>query len=267
MRKIVALACIATLSGCATQGYFEPVAGEKQRIVYEDGKEVLYSRKGNLVAVALPATFESGERIRGYVQVGNGTLNSFDFSPNYIEVTAAVGTPMQEKLHVYTYEELVAEQKRKEMWQAVAIALAGAAQSYSAAYAGHSTTYGTYSGNANGNIYGMGSSYGNNYSFTSNYSGMYTAHTYDPYKAQLAQQQANANTQHQMQHLMENSQAAMYELSKNMLKRNTVDSGGICGGLIALDSPNVEQEATFMEIEVETGEEIHVFKYRVRKAE
>lgn len=267
MRKIITLACVSLLTGCATQGMLEPIAGERQRVVYEDGKEVLYSKQGNLVAVALPGSFESGERIRGYVQVGNGTMTSFDFSPHSVKATAAVGTSFQEVLHIYTYEELVAEQKRKEMWNRVALALAGAAQSYGAAYAGRSTTYGTYSGNSKGSLYGMGSAYGNNYNYTSSYTGMYTASTYDPYQAQMAQQQVTANTQRQMQDLMEHSQAAMYELSKNMLKRNTVSPGGICGGLIAMDSPDVKQEPTYMEIEVETGEETHVFKFRVRKAE
>lgn len=266
MKKIFVLS-VVLLTGCATQGYLDPVAEENQRVVYEDGNKVLYSRKNNLVAVAMPSTFESGNRIRAYVQVGNGTNDTFEFSPLCIKATGSANTPTEEQLHIYTYEELVAEQKRKEMWQAIAIAMSGVANSYSAAYAGNSTTYGTYSGNAYGNLYGRGAAYGNNYGYSSYYSGSYTAYTYDPYKAQMAQQQASANTQRQMESLMANSQAAMHELSKNMLKLNTVDPGGICGGLIALDSPRVKAEVNYMIIEVDTGEETHVFKFRVGKAE
>lgn len=269
MKKLLLATMVgsALLTGCASTGFLEPIEGEKQRVVYEDGKPVLYSRLTNLVAVALPETIESGDRFRMYVQVGNGSHRTFMFSPDDITVTQAVGTPQQNILHVYTYDELVAEQKRKEMWNQVALALAGAAQSYGAAYAGHSYSYGTFSGTSHGNLYGMGSAYGNNYNYNSTYSGMYTSHTYDPYKAQMAQQQATANTQHQMQVLMENSQAAMYELSKNILKKNTVDPGAICGGLVEIDGPSVQTEPTYMTIEVETGEETHTFKYRLRKAQ
>lgn len=269
MRKILLAVIIsATLAGCTTVGYLEPVEGEKQRIVYEDGKAVVYSKKANLVAVALPSSVESMERFRMYVQVGNGSQDSFNFSPTYVMATDAVGTPISQRLHVWTYDELVAEQKRKEMWMAVAVALSAVGNSMAASNAGYSRTYGSYSGTSSGNIYGTSySTYGNNYGFNASHSGTYSSYTYDGYKAYMAQEVANAKNERMMQNLMANSQAAMYELSKNILKTNTVDPGGICGGLVAIDGPRVHDQPTYMEIEVEAGEEIHTFKYRVRKAQ
>ena len=269
MKKILlAVVISATLAGCTTVGYLEPIEGEKQRIVYEDGKAVVYSKKDNLVAVALPSSVESMERFRMYVQVGNGSKESFNFSPNYVMAAEAVGTPLKQGLRVWTYDDLVAEQKRKQMWMVVAATLAAAGNSMAAANAGYSHTYGSYSGSSSGNIYGTSySTYGNNYAFDATHRGSYSSTTYDGYKAYMAREVAEAKNERMMQSIMANSQAAMQELSKNILKTNTVEPGGICGGLIAVDGPRVHDHPTYMEIEVEAGEEIHTFKYRVRKAQ
>lgn len=63
MRNALFLACLF-LTGCSMTAYMEAQPGDNQRIVVEDGHNVLYSQKANLAAAALPATFETGCRIR-----------------------------------------------------------------------------------------------------------------------------------------------------------------------------------------------------------
>ena len=260
MKKLLLFACVF-LSGCSTYGHLTPIAGENQRIIIEDGHEVLYSRKDNLVAVALPYTFEANSRMRAYVQVGNGTEFDFLFSPEKIYATYNSGTEFEKDAHVYTYEELVAEEQSRQMWMAIAAAISAAGNSMAAANSGYSYQSGMYSGNYYGNIYGSGMN-----SYSGNFVGSYSGYTYDPAKAQMAQDIADIKNQQLMQSVMQNSQSAMYELSNTILKENTVLPGSICGGQIEMDSPSVSDETSYMEILVTTGGESHVFKYQVNKA-
>ena len=261
MKKLILLAC-TILAGCSTYGHLTPIAGENQRVIIEDGHDVLYSRKQNLVAIAVPETFEANSRMKAYIQVGNGTPSDFLFSPEEIRILAYPGTKFEEYPHVYTYEELVAEERSRQMWMAIAAALSAAGNSMAAANAGYSYQSGTYSGNYYGNIYGAGIN-----SYSGNFSGSYSGYTYDPAKAQMAQSIADMKNQQLMQSLMQNSQSAMYELSSTILKENTVLPGSICGGTVQMDTPSIQEESSYIEITVRTGEEDHVFKYQVDKVQ
>ena len=260
MKRILFFSCVL-LAGCSTYGTLTPISGANQRVVVEDGHDVLYSKKENLVAVAVPGTFESNARMKAYVQVGNGTQTEFLFSPEQIQVISNCGTSFEKATHVYTYEELIAEERSKQMWMAIAAAFSAAGNSMAAANSGYSYQSGTYSGNYYGNVYGTGMT-----NYSGNFVGSYSGYTYDPAKAQMAQDIAEMKNQQLMQSIMQNSQSAMYELSRTILKENTVLPGNICGGLIEMDTPSVSDDSTYMQITVTTGGEEHVFKYLIDKA-
>lgn len=264
MKKLYCLACLF-LTGCSTYGVLSPIEGHGQKIVIEDGHEVLYSLKSNLVAIALPSTVESDTRVRAYVQVGNGTKYDFEFSPSDVSFTDAVGTEKESIHHVYTYEELLAEEQTRQMWQMVALAFSAAGNAMAASNAGYSYSNGYYSGNYSGNIYG---GYGNHIGgYDGMMSGTYSSVTYDPAKAQMARDLAEIKTNQMMASVMQNSQDAMQSLARSILKRNTVLPGGICGGQVEFDGPVVFDTPTEIEFQVTTGEERHVFKYSLRKVE
>lgn len=264
MKKLYFIACLF-LTGCSTYGVLSPIESDGQKIVIEDGHEVLYSLKSNLVAIALPSTFESNSRVRAYVQVGNGTKQDFVFSPSDISFTDAVGSDRESIHHVYTYEELLEEEQRRQMWQAVALAFSAAGNAMAASSAGYSHTSGFYSGNYSGNIYG---GYGNQIgSYNGMTSGSFSATTYDPAKARMAQDLAEIKNNQMMANVMQNSEAAMQSLARSILKRNTVLPGGICGGQIEFDGPIVSDSPTEVEFQITAGEERHLFRYSVRKVD
>ena len=83
----------------------------------------------------------------------------------------------------------------------------------------------------------------------------------------MARDIADMKNQQMMQSVMQSSQAAMYELSRTILKENTVLPGRICGGIIQMDTPSVSDEPRTLKIMVTTGGENHVFKYQITKSQ
>lgn len=229
--------------------------------MYAQGNPGITSKKQNIVSVVVPQMFKSNERMRIYVQVGNGTSNQYWFAPDSVSVSCSNNGEVLDR-HVFTYEELVSEERSRQMWAAIAVALAGASNAMAAQNAGYSYTTGTYSGSFSGNIYSTPSA-----SFGGTYSGMYTERTYNPYVAQLAQQQAQAQTQRQLQALEAAGNRAMHDLGRTILRTNTVSPGQICGGVIEIESPIANDSEEEMNINVSIGNEQHSMRFRVTKVD
>jgi len=146
--KFAILAAIVVTQGCATYGRISGNPLADQKSVYKDGRKTLISVKQSTVAIAPETdTVKSGQRDNFVVAVNNGTNHEILFSTD--DVTTYFKTNGQKSaLKVFSYDELVAEEKKRQAWAAVAAALQGAADSMNAANAGYSNTYGTYSGSA-----------------------------------------------------------------------------------------------------------------------
>lgn len=228
---------------------------------YAQGNPAITSKQENLVTLVAPKTFESGGRMRIFVQVGNGSESNFLFAPAFIKA-AQTQRGNLEGLHVYTYDELVQEERTRQMWAAIAIGMSGAANSMAAQNAGYSYTTGSYGGTYSGNVYSVPGS-----SFGGSYTGTYTAQTYNPYVARMAQQQAQAQTQEQMRTMAEYGAQAMAELGHSILRLNTVRVGQFCGGQVEVDAPVVSNDVEKLGFEVRVGEEMHRFYFRMRKCE
>ena len=157
-------------------------------------------------------------------------------------------------VHVYSYEELIAEVQRKQRWATFAVALGGAASAMSAANAGYTRTTGIYSGSTYGTYSGSLSG-----TYSGSTTGIYSATTYDSGRAYAAQQMASAQTAANFAAIQANGQQALDELQNAILKDNTVMPGEWIGGVVVLDAPAEANGAANYSIDVRIRGEIHTF--------
>lgn len=154
-------------------------------------------------------------------------------------------------VHVYSYAELLDEERSRQAWAAVAAGLAAASNSMQAANAGYSTSYGSYAGNTYG-TYG-----GSPYSATSYGSGYVT--TYDPAKAQAAQALANQQNAVNLQNMQAINAANEQEL-QNILKITTLSPGQSHAGTVVVDLPKNSQDGIKqVTLQVTVGDDEHIF--------
>src|SRR5262249_16908389 len=109
-------------------------------------------------------------------------------------------------IRIYQYEELLKEEQTRQAWAAFGAALEGAGNAMSAASAGYVNTTGSVSGTANGRPY----------------YGTYSSTAYDPYRAQMAQQAAQAQTAADFAALRAEGEANLTRLNATILKDHTV---------------------------------------------
>ena len=118
----------------------------------------------------------------------------------------------------------------------------------SASQAGRSYTHGTYSTNSYGSRGYAGSSYGT-----------YSGYTYDPAAAAQAQAAANAQTAQSFQNLNAAANAAVSDLSRTILKKETVTPNEWHGGYIRLQQP--AELSNTISLMVTFGGEEHSFQF------
>lgn len=245
------------IQGCATTLQISPLASEDQEAIYQDGVQTLISKKKALVAVRPSATTcTSDERPTFVVSVFNGIDEPFDFSTENIQVEVNGVTQK-----VFTYDELVAEVKNAQAWQAVAVALGAMAQSMNAANAG--TQYHT--GSYNSNTYGSGSIYSpsyTSYNYSGSTHGTYSGVTYNPAAAQQAQAAVNAQTTQQMEMIRNQTEQALNNLGSTILKKNTVFPKSWHGGYVTVDKTKVPEFKNEIKVTVNVLDEDHVFNFK-----
>lgn len=248
MNKILMLAIFALfLQGCASTLKLDPQALDGQQEVYQEGVEAIISPKKALVAIRPSAnTYSSEGRPTIVVTVLNGTDESFNFSTEDMQVF------VDEAPHkVFTYDELVAEVKRKQAWAAFAAALNGAAQSMNAANAGYTYNSGSYNAYAYDN-------YGNRaYGY-----GSYSGYTYNAAAAQQAQATANAQTQANMQAIRNQTEQSLSSLSTTMLKKTTVLPQAWHGGYVTIDKISNANQPHEIRVVVTVAGEEHKFLFK-----
>jgi hypothetical protein len=163
---------------------------------------------------------------RGSIEliVMNHADKPFNFGPENVSATLADGTPVQ----MITYDQLVHEEKRRQMWSAVAAGLAAAGNSMSAANAGyyHGTT--TYNGSTYGSVGGT------SFNATTYGSGTYSG--YNAGQAALAQSVANAQNQATFARMAETNVSSMEALKGN-IRTTTVDPQQMFGGSVMFELP------------------------------
>lgn len=245
---------LAGLQGCATYGSLTAVPRDGERSVYKDGRNTLTSIKLNTVAVTPNSDrVKSGDRGDFTVAVNNGSTADIVFSTEDISARSSAGGQTA-PLKVYSYDELVAEEKKRQAWAAFAIALAGAANTMSAATAGYSHTYGSYSGSAYGSHGASAHSYGS-----------FSTTTYNAAAAQAALNDAQANTSANFARLAEQGQAHLQALRTTILKKETIFPGDWHGGVVEVALPNVSDTPQEIRLDVNVGGEPHEFIFTLNK--
>ena len=150
MKKIIlVIAAAIGLQACASTLTMNPLPKNGQKEIYDSGVGTIISeKKGSVVALRPSASrYESTQRPQVILSVLNNTSKPFDISTSNIRVFVD-GEPTK----VFTYEELVAEVKRKQTMLAIAAGLSAVADGVNAANAGYSRQTGTVS------VYGNGGS-------------------------------------------------------------------------------------------------------------
>lgn len=246
---IFSIVCLA-LSGCASTLRVQPVAAPDQQTMYKDGTEAIISKKRSVVTVR-PSdnTYTSEQRPTFVVSVLNGTDKPIVFSTEDITASAA-GSPLK----VFSYDELVAEVENQRKWAAVAAALSGMAQSMSAAQAGNQYTYGSYNTSYYGNRGYSGYGYGT-----------YSAYTYNPAAAAQAQAAANAQMNQNFENINSSANAALSDLGRKILKKETVLPNEWHGGYVKLQQAPIPETSNSILLRVLLGDEEHSFEFMQTK--
>lgn len=252
---LLLLPALSTLNGCVTYGRISAVAQGEQKEIFRDGRQALYSPKTHIVTVGLPVDkVQSGTRVDFALVVRNGSDRDVVFSTEDITI-ATQGKAETENVKVFSHEELVAEEKTRQAWMLAAAAMQGISASVNAANAGYSNTYGTYSGSAYSNTgrtaYGQGT---------------YSATTYNPALAAMAQSAAQTESNLRIAQIAEQGRGNLATLASAILKKETIFPGGWHGGLVRVQMPPAQDEPTEFLFTVKVGGEPHIFRLIQSKA-
>lgn len=135
MRIVLALLLAAMCGACVTST--ETVsfkARPNQEAIVRDGVASIMSRQKASIVTVSPALRELpiGRRPIFTVQIQNTSRGKLDFSLRKIQVEQIVDGAVTKDLHVYSYEELTAEERTAQVNRAILVGLASGLNSYSA---------------------------------------------------------------------------------------------------------------------------------------
>ncbi len=221
MRILLVLAVAALAAGCVTTEtvQFRPKA--QQETLVRDGQAALISRRKSSLILVKPAgrQIQSGARPVFIVGITNLTGAPLEFRMANIEVAQIVNQQAM-PLKVFTYEDLVAEERNRQIAAAFFGGVAMAANSYSASRAG----------------------YYNRTSTVATPRGTYQVQTtgYSPTAAAIAQSNAAAQNEAIVSATIERGQQNMAALEQGVIKDNTLLPGEWYGGQLHLQAPSSE---------------------------
>lgn len=254
IRSILVLVALCLLAACVPAYKIDVSASADQGLRFIDGRKIVVSEMPESTVVLVPPLGPVEKRGEFGVIAFNYGSSELNFGTENISASAGDGTPV----HVFSYIELLEEEKSRQKWAAVAAGLAAVGNSMQAANAGHSTSYGSYSGSTYG-------SYGSTpYSANTFGSGYVT--TYDPAKAQAAQAIANQENQAMFQN-MQQANAQNEARLQSILKTTTILPGSSHSGQTQFEVPTARATlAEPIEIHVVMGRDHHIFKLGIEQA-
>lgn len=176
-----------------------------------DGRPALVSRQKNSIVLVSPASrnVQTNGRPVFVVGITNITKQPIDFRVAQVEVTQVVNGQAV-AMTVITYEQLVQEERTRQVAAAILTGLAAGANAYGASRAGYGT-YTTPSGR--------------------------TGTFYSPTAAAIAQGNAAAQNDAMISATVERGQANMAQLEQAVIKDNTLLPGEWYGGQLHLSPP------------------------------
>ena len=175
--------------------------------------------------------FKANDRSVYVVAITNLSNQPIQFSVSNLWVGQMVAGQVANQLRVYRYEDLVAEERNRQIARSVIAGLAAGANAYSAANAGHY--------NANATVYGPRG--------VSNVA----ISGYDPTAAQIAQSRAAAQNDAMIAGTIETGRRNLDVLEKSVIKDNTLFPGEWYGGQVQFDPPrDAENKKVLISIQV-----------------
>jgi hypothetical protein len=250
IRLIGIVISIQCFQGCATLVTLSPRPTPEQEVIFVKGTEHVVSKKENVVSVGLcNGVRASRTRPEFIVFLSNKTEEPINFSTENVRAKAN-----GDDLKVYTYDELQKEAQQQYALAMFFVGLGGVARSMNAANAGYQYHSGTI------NYYGSGG-YG---SGVASYSGV----TYDAGVAQMAQMQAQAQTNAEMAQVTNRYRESLANLDAAILQKTTVQSETTFGGIVVVEKTKCpkKDESNEVEITVNLGEESHEFAFQETQA-
>ncbi|WP_127089061.1 hypothetical protein [Aquabacter cavernae] len=214
------------MHGCVTSETisFQPKA--QQEAIVRDGQPGLVSKRANSVAIVAPAKRNPSAGARPTFTVGvynAGKTPVTVFVSNISAEQMKDGQPVA-PLKVYTYEELVNEERARQVVSAILVGTAAGLNSAAASNAGYySQTSQVYTPYGSGTVVTSG---------------------YSPTAAAIAQSNASAQNAAMIDNAAATGQARMTQLERVVFKDNTVLPGEWYGGTVTFDPPQVDNAAS-----------------------
>jgi hypothetical protein len=242
-RKLILAAVLLGVSApaLAAKQYLDVQAAADQQSRMDYGVEMVESSLPMTSARLFEPEERAKKRVAVKVMVYNAGAVPLNFGPENVTVETVEGMAVA----VIPYERLLKEEKNRQAWAMVGMALGAAGNSMSASQAGYN--------------YGTVNAYGNGGWATGTYS------SYNGGQAYAAQSIANAQNQQMAARFQENKAAAFEALQAN-LRTTTVDPGEVFGGQITIELPPAVRKSKApvdLLIRMRMGEEVHTFNAQV----
>ena len=237
--RVAAILWIAVLVvGCVTTevARFQPKIG--QEALVRDGRPGLISRKQNSIVMVSPARrqAQAGQRPIYVLAIFNAGRQPTTFLLTGVEVNQMRGGQLAQPLQVYSYDDLVTQERNRQVVGAILTVAAAGLNTYAASRSGYY--------NATGTVYGPGGVR------TFNVSG------YSPTANAIATARASAENEAMIANVVETGRRNMDALEENVIKDNTLMPGEWYGGQLHFDPPAHDSEKAFR-IAVRVGGEVH----------
>lgn len=221
-----------------------------------DGGVAAVDSTGQKTSVRL-IQFEGNLKKRASIQliVMNQSGTPFNFGAENVSASISDGTAVA----IVTYDQLLKEEKKRQMWAAVAAGLAAAGNNMSANNAGYNSGTANYSGNSWGSV---GTS-----SYSSQSSGTVSYSNYNAGQAYVVQSLANQQNQANFQRMASLNSTRTEALKQNM-RTTTVDPGQVFGGSVMFELPKSARSSKAsvpMTFVINAGGESHTFSVTLQR--
>ncbi len=238
--KIVSVSLAICVAGCnTTESVQFNVLGNQSAIV-RDGVPGIVSRKSRSIVLVSPAGrgMRSGGRPVFVVAATNLSRSPIDLRISDITVSQQTPNGASIPIAVIPYEQLVSEERTRQVVRAILVGAAAGANSYSASRAGY--------GSASGTVY------------TPNGAATFNTTYYSPTAAAIAQSNSNAQNEAMIANTIEAGQRNLAGLQNIVLKDNTIMPGEWIGGEVYIAPPagEIGQPKSYT-ISINLGGEIH----------
>ena len=205
-----------------------------------DGRNAIVSKKKNSIVLVSPASreFRTGGRPVFVVGITNLGKQPTDFLVQNVTVHQKQNGQVVASLSVKTYDELVAEERTRQVASAILMGVAAAGNAYSASQTGYGRAQSTV--NSGGRVATVTTSY------------------YSPAANAIAQ--ANAATQNEamIANTVENGRRNLANLEGSVIKDNTMLPGEWYGGQLHFEAPQGGSgETKSYVISIQIGSEVH----------